>query len=227
MSHLSPDCHGHEHCLDDWSKRLTTHEPARSLPTQYFEFLSDEDKGLLHITSRVCPDICDPRRCPNPEPGVDTHHVRLMVEDDLIRILRACFTDCGCPEVQYTVPKDLSTCILSGWNVWLGELEKWNNLLATSPSSRSPSPDPEVPDLLDYIQSQNAAKSLNEDLVTRNLAQDCPSGRKRPAEDVSEYEEDSSDEESSSPRPAVRMRTGPCADIVRKMEARKRARFSS
>ncbi|KAL0571295.1 hypothetical protein V5O48_010672 [Marasmius crinis-equi] len=202
MPHLSYDCHGRKHCLDDFSRKLSTLYPAESLPLQNFVHLPDEEKGLLEIAAHACGDLCSDSVCTSSSDGT-RHLLKLVVENGVVLVLNDDFGlhQCTCREVVYRVPKSLSQCILSGWEIYVERLRRWEALL-NLPNYRSPSPD--LPELSQLHQS-----------FARNTAQ------KRAAEETDEGEQ--SDSSCPSPPPAKRMRTGPCADIVRKITARKAA----
>ncbi|KAL0568573.1 hypothetical protein V5O48_013410 [Marasmius crinis-equi] len=202
MVHLLSNCKGERRCLDAFARQVTTLEPASSLATSRFENLDDEDKGLLHIAARVCPDICDGRECPDKEGRI--HSMKLVVQEGQVMILNDDLVPCSaCGDVLYTMPNDISACVLSGWDEWLVLYHRWQRVLETLSSSSSPSrytspsPDFELPEI-------------------GCLFADLPSttSKKRPADESSSDDGEGSDADSSpsSPPPfppAKRMRTGP------------------
>ncbi|KAL0574855.1 hypothetical protein V5O48_007109 [Marasmius crinis-equi] len=197
MLHLIRNCNGEHRCLDGFACQVTTLNPASTLSIARFETLDEEHRGLLHIAARVCPDICDTRQCPDTEGR--THSMKLVVEDGIVKVLNDDLASCSCGDVLYTIPDDLSACVLSGWNKWLPLHRRWErmmeSILSSSPNDRytSPSPEPELPTLDRLFDSSPHTVS-----------------KKRPAED-SKDESDSDSSPCSTPPlpPAKRMRTGP------------------
>ncbi|KAL0567387.1 hypothetical protein V5O48_014607 [Marasmius crinis-equi] len=204
MHHLIRSCRGEHKCLNSFALRMCTERPGSTLPAQYFEFLGTTDRALLTLAARVCPTICDSYLCSSVDKPA--HYVNLEVEEGILHIVRRDWLKwmlknrCGCKEILLEIPEDLSRCVLSGWELWCTLAERRDRLLKTPPSGyRSPLPD--LPPL--------------EELFKR-----VP--KKRPTE---EEPEDESTDDEQYPRYARRMRTGPCRDIVRKME-KKRAEKS-
>ncbi|KAL0566322.1 hypothetical protein V5O48_015693 [Marasmius crinis-equi] len=200
MPHLLYKCHGCKCCLDDFSCNVSTLDPGETLPLENFVHLTDKDKGLLEIAAHACQDICNHFAC-TLSPANTRHVLKLVVEDDVVLVLNNDFGlhQCTCPEVIYRVPRSLSRCILSGWEIWLERLRRWEALF-NLPHYRSPSPD--LPNLAHLFTQQKP--------------------KKRGAEEIDEASH-SSDSSSPSPPPTKRMRTGLCANIVKKIAARKAA----
>ncbi|KAL0566288.1 hypothetical protein V5O48_015729 [Marasmius crinis-equi] len=195
MPHLSSDCHGNERCLDAFSSKLSTLEPAELHPTENFAHLTTKEEGLLAIAAHACEGLCRRPVC-SSSPIRKRHSLQLVVEDDAVMVLNEDYglDGCTCHEVTYRVPKSL------GWNIWLERLHRWEDMLSSS-EYRSPSPD--LPPL------------------DKLFARTIPS--KRAAEDIDDSDSNESGFSSPPPPPAKRMRTGPCADVVRKIAAKKAA----
>ncbi|KAL0571161.1 hypothetical protein V5O48_010800 [Marasmius crinis-equi] len=198
MHHLTRNCRGERQCLDALALRMSIDHPGQTLSTQYFEFLNTDDRALLTLAARLCPDICDNYLCVGPNRSA--HYVDLEIDNGILKVARRGWmtTDCGCERILFEVPKDLSKCITGGLETWRALVERRERILNTDPSEyRSPSPDlPPLSELFERTQ------------------------RKRPAEDPgAESPSESSDDER--PPPAKRMRTGPCRDIMRKIEQKK------
>ncbi|KAL0571744.1 hypothetical protein V5O48_010215 [Marasmius crinis-equi] len=164
MHHLIRNCRGQYKCLDDLARDISTERPGQTLPAQYFEWINTEERALLTLAARLCPQ-----------------------------------NNCGCERVLLEYREDLSRCILSGWEVWRA-LKARREIIFT-PGYRSPSPElPGPNDLVKYI--------------IRNC-------KKRPGEKPEDKGSTSSDDEPLPLPPAKRMRTGPCRDVMEKIERRK------
>ncbi|KAL0571577.1 hypothetical protein V5O48_010383 [Marasmius crinis-equi] len=196
MPHLSSTCHGDELCLDEYARHVSTLDPGAILPLHNFTHLSIEEQGLVDIASRASVDFCSiSGAC---ELSNAHHPLKLVVEDNIVKVLNDDYGLCTCQRLFRYIPRSLSKCILSAWEIWLERLRRWEALM-TDPEYRSPSPDLPPLDQLFAIFETGPEVS-----------------KKRPAEES----EDEEDNASPSPPPAKRMRTGPCPDVVRKMKAR-------
>ncbi|KAL0567905.1 hypothetical protein V5O48_014091 [Marasmius crinis-equi] len=156
--------------------------------------MSTQDRALLTLASCLCPQICDPYNCCIP--NKDAHYVNLEVEDGVLRVVRRDWetNDCGCAQAFPEIPADLSKCILSALEVWC-ELRDRNKIIFT-PEYCSSSPDlPSPEELVDYITCN------------------C---KKRPVD----FEGSMLSDNEPPPPPVKQMRTGPCQDIVKKIERR-------